>query len=128
VPQILVTESMIDGQPQTRRQRLALAVVALTLGIIGQLFWARTGYFGEGLALTAAGVVVFLALAAWRDGIWLRLRSVISLAQSSPQRVVLLLLACGVGLLEIRLLRTHPVGGDYWSVFVLWIASIAMYL
>jgi 4-amino-4-deoxy-L-arabinose transferase-like glycosyltransferase len=127
MPQTGVTETMIGQKPETARQRLALAILALALVVMGQLFWARSGYFLDGLGFTLAGIMLFLALVAWQEGTWPQARELGHSIRSAPQKVVLVLLSFAIGVLEVKLLKTHAATGSYWGIFALWITGIALY-
>ncbi len=128
-------ESLPKVVQSEARGKLALALTALGLAIIGQFYFSfvKTDFL-TGVGFFAAGIVVFLILLRQSEpGLMLGtffssiLNRILERIRTNPVKAALAFLSFGLSFTSVRLLRAKPGPGPYWDVLILWVISFIVY-
>ena len=127
-------ESLPKVDQSEARGKLALALTALGLVIIGQFYFTFVRVdFLTGVGFFAAGIVVFLILLRQSEpGLMLGtffssiLNRIRERIRTNPVESALVLLSFCLAFTTVRVLRTKT-GGSYWDVLILWVISFMVY-
>jgi hypothetical protein len=128
-------ESLPKVVQSEARGKLALALTALGLAIIGQFYFSfvKTDFL-TGVGFFAAGIVVFLILLRQSEprlmlGTFFSsiLNRILERIRTNPVKAALAFLSFGLSFTSVRLLRAKPGPGPYWDVLILWVISFIVY-
>gem|GEM_PF-447652 len=117
------------------RIKLALALAALGLALIGQFYFSfMRDNIVDGVGFFVVAIVVFIFLirrskepSSVGKKVASATHQILEQIRSYPIKSVLAALSFGLAYTTVRLLRAKAGPGSYWDVFILWVVSFMVY-